>query len=76
DTITDFTPGVDKINLQGVLDNLGYTGSDPLSDGTIQVLDSPKGAQVQINSNGSYRTLIVLQGLTTAQAPKLSDLLF
>ncbi|MFM7407445.1 MAG: ExeM/NucH family extracellular endonuclease [Cuspidothrix sp.] len=59
DTIKDFTPGSDKIQLTGVLQGLGYTGSNPIADG--YVLFSGVGSN---NSN----LLIDPDGLGTARS--------
>ncbi len=80
DTITDFTPGEDKLNLHNLLLSVGYTGTDALSDGYVRVIDSSSGALVQVDSDGPQgagapRTLIVLRGLTAAQV-KAGDFLF
>jgi hypothetical protein len=81
DTITDFTPGEDKLNLHGVLASVGYEGGDPLADGHVRVLDSGSGAVVQIDADGSAgvgaaRTLIVLRGLTAQQVSAAGNFLF
>jgi beta-glucanase (GH16 family) len=47
--ITDFTPGVDAIDLSGLLAHDGYTGSDPVADGYVKVEDAAGGAQVWSN---------------------------
>lgn len=74
DTITDFTPGVDTIDLMGVLKSMNYTGGargfNPWGQGVIRVIDNAGGALVQIQVSGAYRTLAVLQGVTAAQAGK------
>ncbi len=67
DTITDFTPGEDKLNFKGVLESVGYLGSNPIGDGAVRVLDSAGGAVVQVNVAGNYRTLAILQGRNAAE---------
>lgn len=70
DTITDFTPGEDKLNFRGVLQSQGYTGMNPLADGAVRVVDSAAGAAVQVKVSGSYRTLAVLQGRSAQQVAR------
>jgi hypothetical protein len=41
--ITDFEDGVDKIDLRGMLDAVGYTGSDPFADGYLKLIDDGAG---------------------------------
>lgn len=74
DTITDFTPGVDTIDLMDVLKSMNYTGGaygfNPWQQQIVKVIDSANGALVQIKVGTSYRTLAILQGVTAAQAGK------
>jgi len=72
DTITDFTPGQDHLNLQPLLVSVGYTGNDPIGGGVVRVIDSAAGALVQIDADGPQgpgapRTLVTLQGMTAQQ---------
>jgi uncharacterized protein YjiK len=80
DTITDFTPGVDTIDLTAVLASIGFKGTTytftPLADGVVRVIDGPTGAVVQILSGGSYRSLAVLNGVTAARANAASNFRF
>ena len=41
--ITDFTPGTDKLDLSQLLANSHYTGSDPIGDGYVKLLDDGHG---------------------------------
>jgi Ca2+-binding RTX toxin-like protein len=41
--ITDFTHGVDKIDVSRLLSAVGYTGSNPIADGYIKVGDDGSG---------------------------------
>jgi Ca2+-binding RTX toxin-like protein len=41
--ITDFTHGIDKIDVSALLTGAGYTGSDPVADGYITFVDDGQG---------------------------------
>lgn len=69
DTITDFTPGEDKLNVAGVLKEIGFTGTDPFSAGVLRFVDSPQGAVLQVNG----RSLAILRGLTAAALTSRAD---
>ncbi|MBW4615841.1 MAG: type I secretion C-terminal target domain-containing protein [Desmonostoc vinosum HA7617-LM4] len=58
DTITDFQVGKDKIVLTELLDSLSYTGSDPINDGYIKILQgvSPTNFIVHIDPDGPTGT--------------------
>lgn len=80
DTITDFTPGMDSLDFGALLRSINYTGMSlnfrPLTDGTVRVVDSTAGAVVQIRVSGAYRSLVILNGLTAAQAGVESNFRF
>lgn len=59
DTITDFVPGQDFLDLRGVLAEVGYAGTDPVADGVVSFFASPQGATVRIN----HRPLLTLSGV-------------
>ena len=74
DTIVDFQLGSDKIVLTALLASLGYTGTDPISDGWLSLRDYRGGAAVfSIHANGTGRGVAMarVNGVTAAQ---LSDL--
>lgn len=53
DTITDFTPGFDKIDLSAVLDGLGYTGSyNAIADEVVRLRSLGSDTLVQIDPDG------------------------
>jgi Ca2+-binding RTX toxin-like protein len=41
--ITDFTHGVDRIDLSGLLTSVHYAGSDPIADGYVKLIDDGSG---------------------------------
>jgi 5'-nucleotidase len=78
DTITDFTPYADTIDLSGLLNSLGITPAEALANGHIVVKDVTGGASLQIDTDGSGpaapRPLVTLKGLTAKQIVPARDL--
>ncbi|MBK8121271.1 MAG: 5'-nucleotidase C-terminal domain-containing protein [Sulfuritalea sp.] len=82
DTITDFTPYADTIQLGGLLAGLGCasgSGCDAVADGYLRVVDVTGGASLQIDPDGAAgsaiaRTLVTLKGLTAKQVVPGRDL--
>lgn len=72
DTITDFKPAIDTIDLSALLISLNINRGNPLAAGTVRVVDSAQGALVQVQG----RTLIILQGLSAAQAAQSNNFQF
>jgi predicted extracellular nuclease len=71
DTITDFAPGQDKLDLRALLAALGVSG-DPLASGHVRLVASAAGTVVQIDADGTEgrgaaRTLVTLKGVQPAQ---------
>ncbi len=75
--ITDFTVGDDKIVITGLLQSLGYAGSDPINDGFLgfkQASDSL--AVLQIDPDGAGSDLfgaVPLVLLNNVSATALND---
>ncbi len=68
DTITDFAPGKDFLDLRSLLASIGYTGADPIADGYLRLVASPGGTSVQIDADGPngssvFRPLLTLLGV-------------
>lgn len=71
DTITDFEPAVDRIDVRALLASVGYTGSDPFADGWMRLRDHDKGVRVQIDPDSrqgpaKWWDMVVLRGRTAA----------
>jgi predicted extracellular nuclease len=67
DTITDFAAG-DVINLSGLFDSLGYTGSNPVADRYLRIRQAGANSLLQLDSNGAtggltYVNLLVVQNV-------------
>lgn len=83
DTITDFTPGTDQLDLSAVAASLrALHGSqvDLLGGGYIVLVNTSAGLELRIDSDGqgtavSARALLVLRGLTVAQFVASRDLI-
>lgn len=76
-TITDFTPGVDKIDVSSLLSHFGYTGSDPFADGWFSVVsDGNGGSDLRfLDHTGASQypaTIVDLVGVAPSQV-HLSD---
>lgn len=79
DTITDFTPYADHIDLRGLLASLGVSGSTAIANGVVRFADTTGGVNLLIDADGSAgpqaaRVLVTLKGLTAAQIAPARDL--
>lgn len=78
DTITDFTPYADTINLTALLNSLGIAPTDAVVNGHIVIKDVTGGASLQIDPDGTgpaaARPLVTLKGLTAKQIAPARDL--
>ncbi|HLO47125.1 MAG TPA: hypothetical protein VK211_01665, partial [Kamptonema sp.] len=71
DTILDFAAGDggDILNLQPLLNKVGYTGSNPINDKFVRLVQVGADAEVQIDSDGangpnSFTALVTLKNVT------------
>ncbi len=81
DTIMDFTPYADKLDVRQLLTSLNYNQGKPFADGYLGVRDSVGGVVVTIDSDGKKgrrgpRVLCVLRGLTASQIATARDFLY
>ncbi|WP_221227784.1 5'-nucleotidase C-terminal domain-containing protein [Rhodocyclus tenuis] len=78
DTITDFTPYADKIDLSALLSSIGVSPAQAVANGNIQIVDVIGGASLQIDPDGSgpaaARPLLTIKGLTARQIVPARDL--
>jgi predicted extracellular nuclease len=81
DIVTDFEVGADRIDLSALLTSLGYTGSDPFTDGYVVVV--PRGAltMVLLDTDGDTgrspaRPFILLQGVGAAALNDRANFIF
>jgi len=69
DKITDFDPGNDILVLKDMFADLGYTGSDPIGDGYMQLIQQgASDTQIEIDLDGSagfaaFKTLVTLENI-------------
>ena len=71
DTITDFVPGKDFLDLRTLLASMGYGGSDPVADGTVRFVAVSGGTSVQVGG----RALLTLAGVAPASLDGARDLI-
>jgi uncharacterized protein len=68
DTVADFLPGKDLIDLRTLLASIGYPGGDAFADGRVRLVDVSGGTSVRIDSDGpgagAARPLLTLQGVS------------
>jgi uncharacterized protein len=80
DTITDFVPGKDKLDLRGLLASLGWTGTDPVAEGFVRFSVARSGAILEVDADGGtgaapFRLYITLAGLSPTQIVPARDLI-
>ena len=71
DTITDFVPGKDYLDLRTLLQSIGYGGTDPVADGVVSFVAVSGGTSVQV----SGRALLTLAGVAPASLNGARDLI-
>ncbi len=81
DNILDFEPGVDKIVLSALLDNIGYSGSNPFDDGYLAVFPQSirSSAILQLDVDGGGDNLvryIQATGVTPLELANIDNFVF
>lgn len=79
DSITDFAPGLDRLDLSGLLASLGINQATAFANGHVRVVDIGGGASVQIDADGAagaatFRPLATLRGVSAAAIDPARDL--
>ena len=80
DTITDFVPGTDRVDLRALLAGLGWNGTDPVAEGWVRFDPSRLGANIMINAEGpngrsAPRVLLTLTGVSVNSLDGSRDLI-
>ncbi|MBD2105526.1 endonuclease/exonuclease/phosphatase family protein [Nodosilinea sp. FACHB-13] len=83
-TLTDFEVGADKLVFTNLLASIGYTGSDPLADGLVQIRSLGNSDRTQLslelNRVGGGRTqftdFITFQGVDAAALNNTENFVF
>lgn len=80
DTINDFTPGEDKIDLAALLQSIGYEGNDPLAAGIVKFAASGTNTVVYIDTDGAgpelQRSMIVVKNIGVASLNNPANFIF
>lgn len=80
DTITDFVPGKDLLDLRGLLASIGANPDTVLAAGVVSVAASAHGAQLRLDLDGAAgpsapRVVVTLSGVAAASLSLSRDLL-
>ena len=79
DTVTDFQPGADRIDLSALLAAIGRDPASAFADGVVRLVDGAAGLSLQIDIDGhagpaAARPLVTLRNVTAAQIQPGRDL--
>ena len=79
DTVTDFVPGKDIVDLRTLLASLGYAGTNPVAEGWVRFVALSGGTSVQVDADGpgtaqEFRPLLTLAGVSPASLSAARDL--
>ena len=80
DTITDFVPGKDFLDLRMLLAALGFNGPDAVAAGIVRFVAAGSGTSVQIDTDGAaggtlFRPLLTLAGVAPASLDRVRVLI-
>ena len=78
DTIADFAPGQDRLDVAALLHSVGYLGNSPVADGYLKTVVGQTGTSVMFDSDGLAgggvaRVLVELTGVAMPDAQWLLD---
>lgn len=80
DTIEDFTPAQDRIDICTLLSSIGYLGNTPVADGYLTIVDTARGAIVKIDADGQgaarARALVLLKQVSSANLDITRDFIY
>lgn len=80
DTITDFTPNADVIDLSVLLTSVGYVGGNPFADGYVALANSANGTVLTIDSDGNgpavARTLLIFNQVSASNLDLTRDFIW
>ncbi len=81
DTINDFTPAVDRIQLNALLQSIGYAGSNPFLDGYARLTVIGGNLTLQIDTDGAagaapFRTLAILKSVSLDNVDVVRDFIW
>lgn len=79
DQITDFKPGVDRVDLSQLLTTIGQSSSTAFAKGYVRLIDSSSGVYIGVDADGSsgiagVRYLVRLNGVPASAINPLRDL--
>ena len=74
DTITDFVPTKDQVDLRQLLASLGYAADAPGAESLLRVLPNGSHSVLQFNAGGTWRSLATLQNLAPADIQIARDI--
>ncbi len=76
----DFEVGIDKFDVSAIFDNIGYVGSDPISDSYLKFTEKNGDTILQIDPDGggSARavSLAIVKGVSSPELANLDNLIF
>lgn len=65
DIINSFQVGIDKVDVSGLLEELGYVGADPLADGVLEAVNAGADTLIKVNKmDGSATELARIVGIS------------
>jgi large repetitive protein len=53
DRVTDFNVNEDVVDMRAIFASLGYSGSNPISDGYLRIISSGANTNIEVDSNGT-----------------------